>query len=260
MIRYQLLIGLALLVGVAVGYFMRGERSPAENPAAAVSAAPARRGPVADEGHKASLAALRRRIAELERRLAEKGVNMSNAVAEVARIVPEGRDRHDPRAWLENLRKIDPERYVQMTNRFARWRRNRAEHARSAIDFLSSVDTSRMSPEAQKTHSDLQNLIARREELEEQLHREDLSAEEREQILREMRQTHGEMMRLNGEERRNLIAETAHALGFEGDDAKEVAATIQDVIQATSSGFGPPHGGGRPPHGGGRPPEPPPQN
>ena len=259
MIRCQLLIGLALLVGVAVGYFMRGERAPAEAPAAVTAAPARRRGPVADEGHKASVAALRRRIAELERRHAEKGVNMSNAVAEVARLVPEGRDRRDPRAWLENLRKIDPERYAQMTNRFARWRRNRAEHARSAIDFLSSVDTSQMSPEAQKTHADLQNLIARREELEERLHREDLSAEERERLFHEMRQTHGEMMRLNGEERRNLIAETARVLGFEGDDAKDVAATIQDVIQATSSGFGPPHGrrGGRAPE---RPPEPPPQN
>ena len=253
MVRQQLFIGMALLAGVAAGYFMRGEcraPAPAKDEAAA---APARRGRVADDGDRASLAALRKRVAELERLLAEKGVSMSNVVAEVARIVPEGRDRRNPRAWLENLRKNDPERYAQMTNNFARWRRGRAERARSKIEFLSSIDTSRMSEKAQRTHADLQELIARREELEDRIHKEGISDEEREQLMQELRQTHGEMMRLNGEERSNLIAETARSLGFEGDDVKDIAATIQEVIDVTSSGFGP-RGGGR----GGQPPPPPP--
>lgn len=253
MVKQQLFIGMALLAGVAAGYFMRGEcKSPA--PAQDEAVAPVRRGRVADGGDRASLNALRKRVAELEKLLAEKGVNMSNVVAEVARIVPEGRDRHNPRVWLENLRKSDPERYTQITNQFARWRRSRAERARSKIEFLSSIDTSRMSEKARKTHAELQDLIARREELEAQLHKDGISDEERGQLMHELRQTHGEMMRLNGEERSNLITETARNLGFEGDDVKDIAATIQDVIEATSSGFGHSHGGRR---GG---PPPPPQN
>lgn len=256
MIRQQLFIGFALIAGVAVGYFVREGGEPAESPSSETAAAPARRSRIADDGEKASVRSLRRRIAELERLLAAKGLDVSNAVAEVRKIVPEGGDRRDPRAWLENLRKSDPQRYAQMTNRFARWRRHRSERARSTIDFLSSIDTSQMSEGAQKTHKELQRVIARRQELEESLHREGMTDEERRNVFQELRETHHQLMRLNGEERGNLIAETARNLGFEGEDVKEIATTIQEVIQATDSGFGPPphHGGGR--MGGPPPPRP----
>ncbi|MBQ6331026.1 MAG: hypothetical protein IJI35_18560, partial [Kiritimatiellae bacterium] len=145
MIKHQMFIGMALIAGVAAGYFMRGDGGGAKAPSDEPAPAPARRGRIADDGEKASVRSLRRRIAELERMLAAKGLDVSNAVAEVRKIVPEGGDRRDPRAWLENLRNSDPQRYAQMTNRFARWRRHRSERARSTIDFLSSIDTSQMS-------------------------------------------------------------------------------------------------------------------
>jgi len=160
-----------------------------------------------------------------------------------------GRPRGNPREWMENIKKTDPARYAQMTNRFAQWRIRRAEHARTKIDFLSSIDTSHMSAAAQKTHDELQDLIARREEIEEQLHQEDLSDADRDKLMKEMWQTHHELQRLNGEERKNLIEETARNLGFEGEAAQEISTTIQDVIQATDT-----WGGGRrhgPPPGGG---------
>ena len=156
MIKHQMFIGMALIAGVAAGYFMRGDGGGAKAPSDEPAPAPARRGRIADDGEKASVRSLRRRIAELERMLAAKGLDVSNAVAEVRKIVPEGGDRRDPRAWLENLRNSDPQRYAQMTNRFARWRRHRSERARSTIDFLSSIDTSQMSEGAQKTHKELQ--------------------------------------------------------------------------------------------------------
>jgi hypothetical protein len=68
----------------------------------------------------------------------------------------------------------DPQRYAQITNRIANWRRRRSEQARSRIDFLSSIDTSRMSAEAREVHEELQQLVAHREELEEDLHRHGL--------------------------------------------------------------------------------------
>lgn len=214
------------------------------------------KGKITNEGDSASLKSLRKRIAELEELLTKSGSAVSNAVAEVARIAPEGRDRRDPRAWMENLRRMkteDPERYAQTTNRIARWRRGRAERARSAVEFLSSIDVSHMDAKAQDTHNALQDLIVRRDELDAELQREDLPDGRREEIFKELRETHGEMMRLNGEERENLIRETAKGLGFGDEDADAIAGTIQEVIRATDEGFG----GGR--RGGprGAPPPPP---
>ena len=242
MVRHQLFIAMALIAGVAVGYFLRGDGRNADAPQNERAGEPVRRGRIADDGEKASVRSLRRRVAELERRLAAKGLDVSNVVAEVRKIVPEDGERRNPQAWLENLRKSDPQRFAQMTNRFARWRRHRSERARSTIDFLSSIDTSQMSEGAQKTHEELQRVIARRQELEESLHREGLTDDERRNVFQELRETHHQLMRLNGEERGNLIAETARNLGFEGDDVKEIADTIQEVIRVTDGGFGPPHG------------------
>jgi len=248
MIKTQLFIAAALFVGVAVGYFVK----PTDVRVSAGEAAYVSKDKVADKGEASSVNALRRRIAELERLLAEKDgkseIAISNAVAEAAKAAPQGdRPRGNPREWLENIKKTDPARYTQMTNRFAQWRIRRAEQARTKMDFLSSIDTSHMSEGARKTHSELQELIARREEIEEQLHQEGISDAERDKLMKEMWSTHHEMQRLNGEERKNLIEETARNLGFGSEDAQEISATIQDVIQATDGGWGGrPHGPGGP--------------
>ena len=248
MIKNQMFIAAALLAGVAIGYFVKDEPIPAEEPKVEEKA----KKPVTDKGEEASVKALRRRIAELEKLLAEKDgeseVAISNAVAEAVKMRPPEPPRGNWRERMEEMKKNDPERYTQMTNRFAQWRRSRAEQARDKIDFLSSIDTSRMSAGAKKTHNALQDLIATREGIEQQLQSPDLSDEERGKLMGELHSTHHELMRLNGEERRNLFEETARNLGFSGEDAKEVSATIQEVIRATDSGWGGHHGGG--PRGG----------
>ena len=251
MIKHQMFIAVALLAGVAIGYFVKDEPIPAEEPKVEEKA----KKPVVDKGEEASVKALRRRIAELERMLAEKDgkseIAISNAVAEAVQSRPPEPPRQNWRERMEEMKKNDPERYTQMTNRCAQWRRSRSEQARDKIDFLSSIDTSRMSAGAKKTHAALQDLIAKREEIEQQLQAPDLSDDERGKLMGELHSTHRELMRLNGEERKNLFEETARNLGFAGEDAKEFSATIQDVIEATDSGFGFHHGGHRgPPPGG----------
>ena len=245
MIKHQMFIAAALLAGVAIGYFVKDDPIPVEEP----KSEEVPKKPAADKGGEASVKALRRRIAELEKLLAEKGevseIAISNAVAEAAKMRPPEPSRGNWRERMEEMKKNDPERYTQMTNRFAQWRRDRAAQAQDRMDFLSSIDTSRMSAGAKKTHNALQDLIARREELEQQLHQEDLSDEERGRLMRELGDSHRELMRLNGEERKNLFDETAKGLGFTGADAKEFTATIQEVIEATDSGWGGRrHGGG----------------
>ena len=251
MIKHQMFIAAALLAGVAIGYFVKDEPIPVEEPKAEEVV----KKPVADKGDEASVKALRHRIAELEKLLAEKDgkseIAISNAVAEAVKARPQEPPRGNWRERMEEMKKSDPERYTQMTNRFAQWRRSRSEQARNKIDFLSSIDTSHMSARAKKTHGALQELIAKREGIEAQLQQENLSDDERGKLMHELWSTHGELQRLNGEERKNLLAETAHSLGFEGEDAKEISATIQEVIQATDSGWG----GGRH-HGGHRGPPP----
>ena len=253
MIKHQMFIAAALLAGVAIGYFVKDEPIASDEPTVEVVPKKA----VADKGDEASVKALRRRIVELEKLLAEKDgkseIAISNAVAEAAKARPPAPPQQNWRERMEEMKKNDPARYAQMTNRFANWRRNRAEQARNKIDFLSSIDTSRMSTGAQKTHNALQELIARREGIEQQLQSPDLTDEERGKLMGELHSTHHELMRLSGEERNNLFEETARNLGFEGEDAKEISATIQEVIRATDAGWGGHHGGHRGPGGpGGR--------
>ena len=242
MIKHQMFIAAALLAGVAIGYFVKDEPIPAEEP----KTEKVEKKAVADKGEEASVKALRRRIAELEKLIAKKDgeseIAISNAVAEAAKTRPPEPPRMNWRERMEEMKKNDPERYTQMTNRFAQWRRSRAEQARDKIDFLSSIDTSHMSAGAKKTHNALQSLIAKREDIEQQLQSPDLSDEERGKLMGELHSTHGELMRLNGEERRNLFEETARNLGFSGEDAKEVSATIQEVIRVTDGGWGGHHG------------------
>ena len=251
-IRYQLLLGAALLAGVAIGFFAGG---PHETGAAdEAEDVPVRR--IADKGEKATVAALRRRIAALEKALAEKGatseIAISNAVAEAAQARSPEPPQMNWRERMEEMKKNDPARYNEMTNRMAQWRRDRAAQARSRIGFLSSIDTSHMSAGAKKTHAALQDLIAKREETEEQLQQPDLADDQRHSLMEQLRDMRHQIQRLNGEERMNLISEVANSLGFEGEDAKEIALTLIDVVQATDEGFVPHHGGHRGPPPGGR--------
>ena len=253
MIKHQMFIAAALLAGVAIGYFVKDEPIPADEPKVEETA----KRPIADKGEEASVKALRRRIAELERALAEKDekseIAISNAVAEAAKTRPPEPPRMNWRERMEEMKKNEPERYTQMTNRMTQWRHDRAAQARGKLGFLSSIDTSHMSAGAKKTHAALQDLIAKREEIEQQLQASDLPDEERGKLMEQLRDMRHRIQRLNGEERMNLISEVANSLGFEGEDAKEIALTLCDVIQATDEGFVPHHGGHRgPPPGGPR--------
>lgn len=237
-------IAAALFVGVAIGYFAKSD-APASAPAEPRRPA---KTVIADKGSDAAVAALRARVAELEERLRAATAEISSArTAEVAAVAQPARPRPQE-SWrdrMERMKKDDPARYAQMTNRFAQFRRRRLEHAQSRIDFLSSVDTSRMSASARKTHEALQDLIEKREELEQQMHNTpDLSDEERRKLWDEMRRTDREMHVLNRQARDNLLEQAAGDLGFEGDDAKTIRETINGIIEATE-GMGWGNRGGR---------------
>ena len=235
----------ALLLGAGVGYVVADKKDsdvPQKQQEETRSAKA-----IADNGEQASLKALRARISELEQQLAKK--------SEAEKVAaPEPSPSRFIESHVERMKKMavdDPERYAQITNRIANWRRSRSEQARSRIDFLSSIDTSRMSAQAKKVHEDLQELVARREELEEDLHKHGLDDTKRHELFQELRDVGMKMHELNRKERDNLLAETARTLGFEGSDADEIVTTVKEVFKATESGwggpgFGPGGRGGRP--------------
>lgn len=245
MIRQQLFIGAALVCGVAIGYFAR---SSSDAPREAEPAHPHERRAISDRGESASINALRHRIAELEKQLAAAGAAAEDGSAASTNLVAvENRPRGDPQQWLENLKQKDPERYTQMTNRFAQWRLRRNERAQRTMEFLASVDTSRWNDKQRQTHEDLQDMIVRKDELDEQMQSPDLTPIERKQLFDEMRETDKELRQLNNRERRALIEATARAAGLK-KNVGQVVNTIQEVIQATDGGghgFGPPPGGGK---------------
>ena len=218
---------------------------------------------LADDGDKASLKALRARVRELEKLLAAKDAEVAaatNAVASAERrpAGPWGDGRREGfRERMERLKTDDPARYTEITNNMARWRQRRARQQEERMEFLASVDTSRMSAAAKGVHASLQKYAAEREDLERQMQDENLSDDDRHALWEQMHELNRQVWALNGVERKNLIEETARNLGFEGQDVQDISATMQEIIKATDNGFGG-HGGhggpGRGRHGRGGPP------
>lgn len=237
MIKTQMFIGAALIAGVAAGYFMRGE-SAAAKPASAAEA-PAKvglRGRIDDVGAKTSVAALRARIAELEKELAKMSATSSATGQSVAVKVPERAEMRPMsfREHMEQMKKNDPERYAQMTNRMATFARDRRNLMQGRLDFLASIDTSGMSAQAAANHQRYQELLVRREELHEDLRNESLTDEERRGLFQKMQEVNREMSEVIADERRNLLGEVAKNLGLEGEDSAALAETVEQVIDATS--------------------------
>ena len=257
MVRQQLFIGAALLAGAAIGFFAHpgGDAKQDGAPKDAEPAASSR--PIADNGRSATIASLRARVAELEAKLARlESAAKAEPVPEKdasAERRPERNPGADFRAHMEELKKNDPARYAQITNRFAQMRSHQLARQQSKLDFLSSIDVSGMDAAAQKTHYDLQDAIVKVEDLRDRLHQADLSDEERRAVFDEMREKEHELQRLGLAERNNLLFEMARSMGLEGEAVNDAARMVSEIISATESrGFGRPPRGGGPRHRGGR--------
>ena len=243
-------VAIALIAGAAVGYCFAPS---AKAPDAAPEQQNEERGPRdrRQASSDATVRTLRARVRELEDLLTKQGIEFEKMREdeEVARRGRgEGREgrggrgdmaaRMDPRAELERIQREDPARYAQMTNGLAQNRQRRFERAQSKVDFLASVDTSKMSPEAKATHQKLQDLIMQREDLESRLSPEAVASvtdDERREFFDVMRDTDRQIRELNGQERDILLQETAKTLGFDGADAAEIAETVKTIYEITAN-------------------------
>lgn len=253
----------ALICGVLLGYLVHPATLEPEQEKAAPSAAkPSRKATATDD---ASLNRLRARIKDLERQLADKSAQPAEA-AEETPVKPEERPpnpflRNGPphmptaaemRANMEELREKDPAKFVQMTNRFARWQEHRLRRTSDRLDILSSVDTSRLTEKERTTHEALQDAIVRREELRQLLNpqNENVTEEQRKKTFEELRELDQTMRQLEASERNTLLTKTARSFGLSKADAKEMTETVKAIFQATGGDHRHHGGPGEPPPGG----------
>ena len=204
--------------------------------------------------HDADLNRLRARIKDLERQLAEQDATASEEpVDQPATNRVEGSRRFGPPTFaeLEDMRKNDPERYVQTTNRIAQFRAGWQGRLQNQFDILESADTAHMTEKQRKVHEDYISLLARIDELGEQLNPlADVTEEQRRAAGQEMRESWHKLHELQRIERDTLLTQTANALGFRGRKAQEVVEGIKQVYEATGGGGWGRGGRGRGPGGG----------
>lgn len=255
-------IAVSFAVGIVMGVTgSKGEAPAVQNEPESVKAV----GAIAETGAEERLRMLRDRVKELERRLAEK-----TGAATAEKVEPGENPRRgawpnaeEMRANFERFRKEHPEDFKRMEEGRREFMRRRQERARRQVEFLSSVDTAKMSEADRKNHESLVRLIAKRQEFENSMSPEAMmnaTDEERREAFGAMRETEHEIQELYACERQALLRQTAEELGFSGEDASTVVDAIGEIYEATSGdrgGFDGPgrhrgHGGRRGPAGAGR--------
>lgn len=254
--KQSLIVALpALMCGALLGFLAAPTTAPApiEEEAAETAEAPKPERHAKPATDDAALNRLRQRVKELERQLAARSTETAEPIEPSTNRPPEVARREGPpdfRNRMEDMRMNDPERYTQMTNRFASWRASHIQRVQDRLNLLASMDTSRMSPKQREDHLRYQELVARQTELGDQLRPggAELSGDERRQMHQQLQQISHELNRLGDVERNTLLQQTALSFGLKGKNASEAVETIKAVYQATESGWGGP-GGGRGPGG-----------
>ena len=254
--KQSLIVALpALMCGALLGFLAAPTTAPApiEEEAAETAEAPKPERQAKPATDDAALNRLRQRVKELERQLAARSTETAEPIEPSTNRPPEVARREGPpdfRNRMEDMRMNDPERYTQMTNRFASWRASHIQRVQDRLNLLASMDTSRMSPKQREDHLRYQELVARQTELGDQLRPggAELSGDERRQMHQQLQQISHELNRLGDVERNTLLQQTALSFGLKGKNASEAVETIKAVYQATESGWGG-LGGGRGPGG-----------
>ena len=254
--KQSLIVALpALICGALLGFLAAPTTAPApiEEEAAETAEAPKPERQAKPATDDAALNRLRQRVKELERQLAARSTETAEPIEPSTNRPPEVARREGPpdfRNRMEDMRMNDPERYTQMTNRFASWRASHIQRVQDRLNLLASMDTSRMSPKQREDHLRYQELVARQTELGDQQRPggAELSGDERRQMHQQLQQISHELNRLGDVERNTLLQQTALSFGLKGKNASEAVETIKAVYQATESGWGGP-GGGRGPGG-----------
>ena len=198
--------------------------------------------PPRDEAAEQVLLALRKRVAELEQALAERGAAQAQEGEPERPRRGEGEERQ--RRMFERGDET-PEQLAERQQRRDEFRQRIEQRARDRAEFLAAVDVKGMTEEQRTNHEQLLATIERVNALMEQMRDPEAAR------TQEMRQAMGEAMATLGElysaERTYLFEQTAKAVGYSGSDAAAFVEHIQSVIDNTSmmpGGMGGPGGPG----------------
>ncbi len=243
----------AFVAGAAIGYVCAPSgRGPAEAPQN--QADPRTKVVKFGLDDSSSVDSMRRREKKLKEELAEErrrnGEDSRRIADDGDRPRREGR-RPGRGQWMEEMKKNDPERYAAITNNIARGIQMRREKEMEKLNILSAgFDTSGMSPDELRNHNNLISLLEKREELVSRLFTppefdSGMTDEERRQAHGAMHEIMHEISGLYDAERKALVSQAVKTMGYEGDEAEEIAGYFNDVFEATrDEPFGPRRGFG----------------
>ncbi len=168
------------------------------------------------------LAAREQEIRDLRRRLTQHDSEMPAA----------REDRR--RAWMDELRETDPERYAEITAQREQSRqRMRDSFAHKAAFFLNR-DRSLMTAEEQDDYEYMLGLLAQTWELAETMQQADLPREERWRIGRTVFANVRELTPMLEAERDREFYQLALDMGYEDDDAAAFVDYINDMIEIST--------------------------
>ncbi len=246
-----LAVALPLVAGGIIGFAVRGAL---DEPVVASSETSAIEGPRSVAVTNTDVEALRARIRDLEKLLNDREeslAKLSERPQEDRPAPPDGeteaasekreqpRRRESFRERMERMKQEEPERYAEMQKRHEEFQARMRAANEARDNYLSSVDTSRMTAEQKAAHERLLAALKTRDDYMERMRPDaenPLTDEERQAAHEAMREI-GPLME---QERQYLLEETGRAYG---EDGSEFAEYIQDIYENTS--FGPPMRRGR---------------
>lgn len=243
-IKKSLLVGSGMVVCALVGagfehVKMLGMSSEAEvKPiASGVKVAPRHDTQVRDAELKKTMRALQKRVAELEKALAESSAK--SAPVEVTEQptdnppVQETRPKQQSMAQrMEQFKQEHPEQYAEMQKRREEFRQRREQQVNDRVDFLSAVDVKNMTNEQKENHAQLLATVDRINTL--MAKREEPGVERTHEMMHEIGKEVGKLNELYRGERTYLLGEVAKSVGYSGADMAAFTEHIQMVIDNTT--------------------------
>ena len=231
----KLVFAIVFVAGAACGFF--GHSLYSGNSAAK----PANEGTTAVSKKKNSS-----RVEELERELAKARGEIArltklNEAAEkaVAQALDDKPQGPRPADFPTNIdfnaemkKNLSEEQFTAATNAIAGFRARLAARAKGRIDFLSSVDVSRMSAADRENHEKYLALMKQREEL----MGKNKNGFPDMDTIQKMMEIQMQMGPAAKKERSVLVNEVARELGYQGEDAEVVHDTISSIYDCTSGG------------------------
>ncbi len=134
---------------------------------------------------------------------------------------------------LEELKKrLADDEFDEVTNAMERASIVRAAKAKDKLDFLSAIDTSRMSEKDRATHKKFVEKFRRREEVMSKLKGGIPSKD----TLQEMVMAELDLASVSKEERQALLALAVDEMGYSGEEASGIVEMMESIFSCTSPG------------------------